>query len=86
MGWTDLIKFTAGWYMVLIMNRSVVALIGGHYLYHLEGTNIHPIALNHKVDNLVEEQRLRTMFCQVDITENFHFSTLLPLSNVAPPA
>ena len=33
-----------------------------------------PIALNHKVDNLVEEQRLLTMFRQVDMTKNFYFS------------
>src|SRR5258706_2642858 len=74
MGWTGFVKFTAGWYMVLITKRSVVALIGGHYLYHLEGTDMLPIALNHKVDNLVEEQRLLTMFRQVDMTKNFYFS------------
>ena len=46
-----------------------------------------PVALNHKVDNLVKEQRLLTMFRQVDITKNFRTrTTSLPLSNVPSPA
>ena len=60
--------------MILMTKRSVVALIGGHYLYHLEGTDMLPIALNHKIDNLVEEQRLLTIFRQVDMTKTFYFS------------
>src|SRR5258706_10590569 len=81
MGWTGFVKFTAGWYMVLITKRSVVALIGGHYLYHLEGTDILPIALNHKVDNLVEEQRLLTTFRQVDMTKNLLFSNTYDITS-----
>jgi phosphatidylinositol 3,5-bisphosphate 5-phosphatase len=72
--WIGFVKFTAGWYLILTTKRSVVALIGGHYLYHLEGTDMLPIALNHKIDNLVEEQRLLMMFRQVDMTKNFYFS------------
>ena len=54
--------------------RSVVALIGGHNPYHLECTDMLPIALNHKIDNLVEEQRLLMIFRPVDMTKTFYFS------------
>ncbi len=81
MGWTGFVKSTAGWYVVLITKSSVVALIGGHYLYHLEGTDILPIALNHKVDNLVEEQRLLTTFRQVDMTKNLLFSNTYDITS-----
>ena len=51
------IQFTAGWYMVIIGKRSVVALLGGHYLYHCESTDIIPICFNQKLEKPVEEQR-----------------------------
>jgi hypothetical protein len=57
-----------------MIKRSVVALIGGHYLYHLEGTEMIPVAFNHRIDNPNEEQRLMTIFKQVDMTKNFYFS------------
>ncbi|TFY79848.1 hypothetical protein EWM64_g4164 [Hericium alpestre] len=41
-GIAGFIKFTAGWYMILITKRSVVALLGGHYVYHCEDTEIIP--------------------------------------------
>ena len=30
-GIAGFVKFTAGWYLVLITKRSVVGLLGGHY-------------------------------------------------------
>lgn len=72
--WTGFVRFTAGWYMIIMVKRSVVALIGGHYLYHLEGTELLPLPPIHKLDNPTEEQRLLTIFKQVDMTKNFYFS------------
>lgn len=57
-----------------MVKRSVVALIGGHYLYHLEGTETIPVTFNHRIDNPTEEQRMITIFKQVDMTKNFYFS------------
>ena len=68
------VRFTAGWYMIIMVKRSVVALIGGHYLYHLEGTELLPVSSNHRIENPTEEQRLITIFKQVDMTKNFYFS------------
>lgn len=67
------IRFTAGWYMILISKRSVVALLGGHYLYHCENTDIMPVCFNHKIDKPNEEQRLMNIFKQVDMSKNFYF-------------
>jgi hypothetical protein len=37
---TGFTRFTAGWYAVIIRKRAAVALIGGHYIYHCEETQI----------------------------------------------
>ena len=67
------VKFTAGWYMIVISKRTVVALLGGHYLYHCEGTDIIPVCANHKIEKPAEEQRLLSIFKQVDMSKNFYF-------------
>ncbi|KAG6916548.1 hypothetical protein DXG01_006431 [Tephrocybe rancida] len=75
------IRFTAGWYMILISKRSVVALLGGHYLYHCENTDIIPISFNHKVEKPAEEARLMNIFKQVDMSKNFYFSYTYDLTS-----
>lgn len=59
--------------MILISKRSVVALLGGHYLFHCESTDIVPVGFNHKVEKPAEEQRLMNIFKQVDMSKNFYF-------------
>lgn len=76
------IRFTAGWYMILISKRSVVALLGGHYLYHCENSEIVPVCFNHKVEKPAEEQRLMNIFKQVDMSKNFYFR-YLPIDSCA---
>lgn len=72
-GFVGFIRFTAGWYMILISKRSVVALLGGHYLYHCESTEMIPVSFNHKIEKPAEEQRLMNIFKQVDMSKNFYF-------------
>ena len=66
-------RFTAGWYMILITKRSPVALLGGHYVYHCEDTEMLTVPSSHKIDKPSEEQRLMGVFKQVDMTKNFYF-------------
>ncbi|KAI6118116.1 SacI homology domain-containing protein [Pisolithus sp. B1] len=73
-GVAGFVRFTAGWYMIVISKRSSVALLGGHYLYHCESTEIIPVCFNNKVDKPAEEQRLLNIFKQVDMSKNFYFS------------
>lgn len=67
------VKFTAGWYMIVISKRSVVALLGGHYLYHCESTDMIPVCVSHKIEKPAEEQRLLNIFKQVDMSKHFYF-------------
>ncbi|KAF7323248.1 Polyphosphoinositide phosphatase [Mycena chlorophos] len=73
-GIAGFVRFTAGWYMILITKRSYVALLGGHYLYHCENTEMIPVCFNHKIEKPTEEQRLMNIFKQVDMSKNFYFS------------
>ena len=43
--------------MVVIAKRAVVALIGGHYVYHCEDTSMYNITPHVKVENPAEESR-----------------------------
>jgi hypothetical protein len=63
--------------MILITKRSYVALLGGHYLYHCENTDIVPVCFNHKIEKPAEEQRLMNIFKQVDMSKNFYFRYLM---------
>lgn len=56
-GIVGFIRFTAGWYMIIIKQRASVALIGGHYVYHCEDTLIIPIHPNVKPERAAEEAR-----------------------------
>lgn len=84
-GIAGFVKFTAGWYMIVISKRSVVALLGGHYLYHCENTEMIPVSSNHKIERPAEEQRLVNMFKQVDMSKNFYFRWAISKC-VSPPA
>ncbi|KAI0727772.1 SacI homology domain-containing protein [Fomitopsis betulina] len=80
-GIAGFVKFTAGWYMIVISKRSVVALLGGHYVYHCESTDILPVCFNHKIDKPTEEQKLMNIFKQVDMSKNFYFSYTYDLTS-----
>ncbi|KAJ1020173.1 hypothetical protein NDA16_004453 [Ustilago loliicola] len=81
-GIVGFIRFTSTYYMVLISRRSVVALIGGHYVYHCDETVILPVCHASVLASLPgrtklmeqEEARLLHLFKQVDLSKNFYFS------------
>jgi hypothetical protein len=66
--------------MIVISKRSVVALLGGHYIYHCENTDILPVCLNHNIERPAEEQRLMNTFKQVDLSKNFYFRSVNSLA------
>ncbi|PWN45152.1 hypothetical protein IE81DRAFT_320325 [Ceraceosorus guamensis] len=81
-GIVGFIRFTMGYHMVLISARSVVALIGGHYVYHVDDYKMISVCHASVLANLpgrskakeAEEARLIHTFKQVDLTKNFYFS------------
>lgn len=64
--------------MIVISKRSVVALLGGYYLYHCENTEMIPVPSIHRIERPAEEQRLVNMFKQVDMSKNFYFRWVRP--------
>ncbi|GAC98907.1 hypothetical protein PHSY_006502 [Pseudozyma hubeiensis SY62] len=81
-GIVGFIRFTSTYYMVLISRRSVVGLIGGHYIYHCDETVTLPVCHQSVLASLPgrtklmeqEEARLLHLFKQVDLSKNFYFS------------
>ncbi|KAK0526006.1 phosphatidylinositol-3,5-bisphosphate 5-phosphatase [Tilletia horrida] len=87
-GIVGFIRFTSTYYMVLISRRSVVALLGGHYIYHCDETRVIPVCHSSVLASLpgrskaleAEEARLLATFRQVDLSKNFYFSYSLDLT------
>jgi hypothetical protein len=59
--------------MILIVKRAAVALLGGHYVYHCENTELIAVASNHKIEKPADETRMLSVFKQVDMSRNFYF-------------
>jgi hypothetical protein len=66
------VTFKDSHYMILITKKSPVALVGGHYINHIEDTIMVPI--NGKQTVSAEEERYVQIFSQVDRTKNFYYS------------
>ncbi|KAK4058088.1 phosphatidylinositol-3,5-bisphosphate 5-phosphatase [Microbotryomycetes sp. JL221] len=72
-GIAGFVRFTSAYYMIMIKARQPVALIGGHYIYHCEGTALHPVTPPAGSKN-AEEARQMASFQGVDLSKNFYFS------------
>lgn len=75
-GLLGFIKFTGPYYMLLITKKSTVAMVGGHYVYQIEGTDLVPLtAARHKFDSRnTEEQRFLAILNNLDLTRSFYYS------------
>ena len=70
------VQFLEGYYMILVTEKSEVALVGGHYIYHVDNVKMIPIGVYSKGERkrINAEQRYCQIFTQVDMTKNFYFS------------
>ncbi|KAI2619214.1 SacI homology domain-containing protein [Hypoxylon sp. NC1633] len=73
------IKFTGPYYMLMITKKSTVAMIGGHYVYQVDGTELIPLTpgklAKSKTDaRHVEEQRFLNILKNLDLTRSFYYS------------
>ncbi|KAJ9155115.1 Polyphosphoinositide phosphatase [Pleurostoma richardsiae] len=76
-GLLGFIKFTGPYYMLLITKKSTVAMIGGHYIYQIEGTELIPLTpAKYKTDqrNNAEEARFLSILNNLDLTRSFYYS------------
>jgi hypothetical protein len=78
-GLLGFIRFTGAYYMLLITKRSQVAMIGGHFVYQADGTELIPLTMGASsrfksdVKN-AEEARFLTILANLDLTRSFYFS------------
>ncbi|KAI9679257.1 MAG: phosphatidylinositol-3,5-bisphosphate 5-phosphatase [Caeruleum heppii] len=72
------IRFTGAYYMLLITKRSQVAVIGGHYVYQIDGTELVPLtaptSARSKSDRHPEEARFLGILSNLDLSRSFYFS------------
>lgn len=75
-GLLGFIKFTGPYYMLLITKKSTVAMVGGHYIYQIEGTELVPLTPGKfKPDSRnTEEQRFLGILNNLDLTRSFYYS------------
>jgi hypothetical protein len=69
-------RFTGDYYMLLITKRSQVAVIGGHYVYQVDGTELVSLSSSArtKTERQAEEARFITILNNLDLTRSFYFS------------
>lgn len=78
-GLLGFIRFTGAYYMLIITKRSPVAMIGGHYVYQVNGTDLISLTTmtsssRIKVDRDPEEARFIGILNNLDLSRSFYFS------------
>ena len=70
------IKFTGPFYMLLITKKSTVAMIGGHYIYQVEGTELVALTAGKSkpTSRNAEEQKYLSILNNLDLTKSFYYS------------
>ena len=76
-GLLGFVRFTGSYYMLLITKRSQVAIIGGHYVYQIDGTEL--ISLTSTSSSRfkpldAEEGRFVSTLNNLDLSRSFYFS------------
>ena len=77
-GLLGFIRFTGAYYMLLVTKRSQVAMIGGHYIYQVDGTDLVSLTTSSparfKLDRDSEESRFIGILNNLDLSRSFYFS------------
>ncbi|OQO00221.1 hypothetical protein B0A48_14008 [Cryoendolithus antarcticus] len=77
-GLLGFIRFTESYYMLLITKRQQVAIIGGHYVYQVEATDLVPLTTGSSSSFMrnrnAEEARFLSIFNNLDLSKSFYFS------------
>lgn len=81
-GLLGFIKFTRQYYLVVTTKCSQVAVLGGHYIYHVDETKLIPLDFNYRrPDKYSDEERLLSIFKYVDLGRTFYFSYTYDITN-----
>lgn len=72
------IRLTGAYYMLLVTKRSQVAMLGGHYVYKVDGTELISLTPSSssrlKPEKNPEEARYIAILNNLDLTRSFYFS------------
>ena len=72
------IRFTEAYYMLVVTQRSQVAMVGGHYIYQIDATEIIPLTNSPltgiKSARSPDESRFLTILSNLDLHRSFYFS------------
>lgn len=81
-GLLGFIKFTSDYYLSIITKCSQVAVLGGHFVYHIDETKLIPLNINYKRPNKYsDEDRLLSIFKYLDLGKTFYFSYTYDITN-----
>lgn len=78
-GLLGFIRFTGSYYMLLVTKRSQVAMIGGHYIYQIDRTELVPLTTaqssRFKTESRnAEESRFLGILNNLDLSRSFYYS------------
>lgn len=81
-GLLGFIKFTKHYYLLVVTKRKEVAVLGSHEIYHIDETELIPVANNAKAPEKksVEERYVQT-FLNIDLSKSFYYSYSYDLTN-----
>lgn len=81
-GLLGLVRFTKGYELIVISKCSQVAILGGHFIYHIDETKMIPLDINHKrPERYSDEEKLLTIFKNFDLSKTFYFSYSYDITN-----
>ncbi len=77
-GLLGFIRFTGCYYMLFVTKRNQIAMIGGHYVYSVDATELVPLTMatsaRSKADKHPEEPRFVGILNNLDLSRSFYFS------------
>jgi hypothetical protein len=76
-GLLGFIRFTGAYYMLAVTKRSQVAMIGGHFVYQVDGTELIPLTTSTQLKadaKNPDEARFLSILHNLDLGRSFYFS------------
>lgn len=81
-GLLGFIKFTKDYYLSVITKCSQVAVLGGHFVYHVDETKLMPLQFDYKrPEKYGDEEKLLSIFKYLDLSKTFYFSYTYDITN-----
>lgn len=83
-GIIGLIRFTSNYYLSLITRRTAIALLGGHYVYHIDDTKLIPLTGIDSVkkhERHADEARYLAILQNLEIGKTFYFSNTYDITH-----